>query len=72
MSGTMAKKRPGSRHKDRHNVSLPGALYDLIQDLANKERRPLRLQVIIAVEEHLRSKGIEIPDPRNPSPRPAE
>jgi len=58
---TMAKKRTGSRHKDRNMVSLPGDIYSLMKQLAEKERRPLSIQLLIAVEEHLRARGIPLP-----------
>lgn len=40
-----ADKRQGSRHKARKMVALEPAIYDLMQQLADRNNRPLRWQV---------------------------
>jgi hypothetical protein len=35
------KKRTGSRHKDRHNISFNGELYERIRKSAEKNGRPI-------------------------------
>jgi hypothetical protein len=57
-----SNNRKGSRHKDRHTVSLPGDIYALMQQLADSEERHLRQQVILACKAHLREKGLWPPD----------
>lgn len=56
----MAKKKPTSpgssdRHKPRRSVALPPELVDLVEALAEKNRRPLVWEIRIALEEHLRA-----------------
>jgi len=48
----------GDRHKDRQSVRLSGRLYLALKDLAKKNRRPLRWEVIAALEDHLRTAGM--------------
>jgi hypothetical protein len=65
----MAKKKKaeaGSRHLDRHMVSLPGDIYEAMKALADRESRPLRMQVILACKEHLASRGLWPPPGRSP------
>jgi len=59
------KKRKGSRHKDRHTVSLPGEIYELMRQAAEKGERPLRSQVVLACKEQLRHLGL-LPPPTAP------
>ena len=66
----MAKKRPGSRHKDRHMVALPGDLYDLLRQLSEREDRPIRHEIMRAIRAHLRANGL-LPPP-GPSPKPTD
>lgn len=42
-------------------VALPGAIHELMKQQAEKERRPLSTQLVIACEEHLRSRGVALP-----------
>jgi hypothetical protein len=65
----MAKKKPtGSRHKDRHQVALPGVIYKLMAELAEEEDRHIRQQVILACKEHLRARGkLNGVEPEHPS-----
>ena len=67
MLGMAKKKRTGSRHVDRHMVSLSGDVYRLMQELADKESRTLRLQVLLACKEHLAARGLWPPPPPSTS-----
>ncbi len=60
------KKQTGSRHLDRHMVALTGDIYRAMQDLADKESRPLRHQVLLACKEHLAARGLWPPAAESP------
>lgn len=47
------KTRSGSRHKPRQMLALPPALYKQLAALAEKNRRPIQWEAIIAIENHL-------------------
>lgn len=49
----MTKKRSGSRHKDRHTVSLPGALYERLRKSAARHDRPINRQARRLLDEAL-------------------
>lgn len=72
MSGTMppmAKRkqnRSGSRHVDRHMVSLPGHIYDRLKIIADRNVRPLRWEMLLALEKYLTDNGL--PHPDKPAP----
>jgi uncharacterized protein YktB (UPF0637 family) len=62
----MAKKKaPGKAGKDRHKkrlqVALQPKVHALMQALAKKSTRPLRHEVHLAIIEHLRRAGVEVP-----------
>lgn len=58
MVGMAKKKKTGSRHKDRHMVSVDGTRYALLRRLSEKNCRFLRWEIIEAIDEHLRKAGL--------------
>ena len=54
----MPQKQPkGSRHIDRHMVSLPAELYKAARKAAKEAKRPINWEVRIRLEESLRKDG---------------
>lgn len=51
-------KRRGSRHKDRHTVSLPQSAYDLLKAIAEKNKRPASWQLRIIIEAAARDANL--------------
>jgi hypothetical protein len=52
------KKRQGSRHKDRHTVSIPGEHYEALKALASKHGRPTSWQLRLVIEEAAKAAGL--------------
>jgi len=57
-------RRPNRKAVSTH-IGFPPALRLAIESLAERNRRPLTTEILIAVEEHLRRSGVEIPDTTN-------
>ena len=57
------KKRTGSRHLDRHMVSLPGDLYDWLQVAADRAGRPLSWEVRMRLVKSLEADKTPKPSP---------
>lgn len=53
-------KRSGSRHKDRHTLSIRGEVYRNLATLAKRNNRPLLWEARIALENHLAANGLAV------------
>lgn len=58
----MGRKRTGDRHKTKmFSVRLPKQVMDTLRDIAEKNRRTITAELIIALEKHSRDEGVSSP-----------
>lgn len=53
-----SRPKKADRHKSRRTVALSDEMYEAIQQLANRNKRPVLWEVRLALEEHLRKAGL--------------
>jgi hypothetical protein len=68
MPAAAASERTRDRHKpgSRKTIAFPPELYALLQQLADKNRRPLNWEARVMAEKHLRDAGLMPPDQADP------
>ncbi len=59
--------KPKDRHKSGMLVRIPARLLPPLAALKAKNRRPYTTEVAIAIESHLKTNGVKIPEGRSTS-----